>query len=347
MMKAKFNLFILLFTFACFLTSSGIEKKKEYHESWAVSEVQALRIVNKFGDVKIHNNGGNNVTIDVVITVDASTENRAERLLDQIDVSIKKSGSTLIAETEIDNDFKSQRDFSIDYEVNIPSDRELDISNKFGNTFVNELIARGAFDIGYGNLTAVTLNASSGEDLTLSLSYGKATVEKMGDAEIEIKYSKMNISEAGNLKVDSKYSVMTVVQLESIDADSKYDTFRFEEAGSVTANTKYTHMEIDELKKAITVESGYGSIKVDEVSDAFEWIDVTNSYGAVSFGISDQVSYDLKASCDYCDIFYNSSNFRGNRMDENHTKKVEGKIGDGPSTAKVVVNSRYGGIKLR
>ncbi len=346
-MKAKFNFLILFFTIACFLTGSGAEKTKEYHESWPVSEIQALSLVNKFGEIKITNNGGSDVTIDVVVTVEASTENRVERLLEQIDVSIRKSGSTIIAETEIDNDFKSQRDFSIDYEVNIPSDRELDISNKFGNTFVNELNARGTFDISYGNLTAVTLNDASAEDLTISLGYGKATVERLGDAEIEIKYSKMNISEAGNLKVDSKYSVITVDQLESIDVDSKYDTFRFEEAGSVTADTKYTHLEMEELKKALTVESGYGSIKVDEVSGEFELIDVTNSYGAVSLGIGDDVTYDLKASCDYCDISYNSADFTGNRMDENHTKKVEGKIGEGPSTAKVIVNSRYGGIKLR
>jgi len=346
-MKAKFNFLILFFTVACLLTASGAEKTKEYHESWAVSEIQALNLINKFGEIKISNNGGNNVTIDVVVTVEASTESRAERLLDQIDVSIRKSGSTLLAETKIDNDFKSQQDFSIDYEVNIPSDRELDISNKFGDTFVNELNARGSFDISYGNFTAVTLKAPLGEDLSISLGYGKATVERLGNAEIEIKYSKMNISEAGNLEVDSKYSVLTVDQLESIDADSKYDIFNFEEVGSVTADTKYTHLEIEELKKALTIESGYGSINVDEVSGGFERIDVTNSYGAVSLGISDRVSYDLKASCEYCDISYNSANFTGNRMDENHTKKVEGKIGKGPSTAKVTVTSRYGGIKLR
>jgi len=346
-MKSKFNFLTILFCLAFFITSAGVEKTKDYHESWPASGVESLKVSNKFGEVRINNEGGSEVTIDVLVTVEAGNERKAEDLLDQIEVNIRKSGSTVIAETEIENDFNSRMAFSIDYTINIPSDKNLDISNKFGNTIVNELNAKGTFDIKYGNLTANKLVDPGQGEINLTLGYGKATVETLSDAFIEIKYSSIDVTEAGILDVESKYSKLAIDELEAVEGESKYDTYNLEEVGSVKFTTKYTHLNIEELKKMLRVDSGYGSIKVEEVSEDFESIYIENSYGAVRLGISDDASYDVDASCDYCDIDYNSRDFTGNRMSENHTETIDGKIGDGPSTAKVTVKSRYGGIKLR
>ena len=58
------------------------EKTKEFHESWPVSEVSTLQISNKFGEIKINNDGGSEVTIDVKVTVEAANEKRTNAQLD-------------------------------------------------------------------------------------------------------------------------------------------------------------------------------------------------------------------------------------------------------------------------
>jgi len=347
-MKSKFKFFSFLFVLGILSTGPKAiaeEKTKEYHESWTIKSVQAMEISNKFGEVKINNFGGDSVTIDVVITVEAPNEKRANELLGLINVNFRKTGGTVSAETDIANDFKSRQKFSIDYTVNIPSDKNLKVSNKYGNTILNELNASGAFNIQYGNFTANQLNAPSSESMNLVLAYGKADIGSSNDMDIEVKYSTMNIGGTGDLKVESRYSVLNVEESKEVTVQSKYDTFEFEEIDALKATTKYSHFKIEELKKRLKIEAGYGGISVDEVSADFESISIENSYGQIRLGLDD-ANYSLDASCDYCGISYPEENFAGNRIKENHTQTVKGKVGSG-GNGTVYIRSRYGEIRLR
>ena len=343
-MKRTFKLVAAIFIIgilAAGTTAFAEEKTKEYHETWAASSVQLLEISNKFGEIKVVNEGGSEITIDVIVTVEARSEKKADELLNKIDVSFRKSGSTVKAATSITNSFKSQRKFSIDYVVNIPSDKNLKISNKYGNTVVNELTGHGAFNIQYGNLTA---NNLSGEKTQIALAYGNADIGSGGNIQAQVKYSPISFGEIKNLKLESKYSDITIEEGKDIQVESKYDKLSFEEVESVTANTKYSHLRIDELAKSLKIETGYGSIKVKQVAPDFEFISITNSYGQISLGLDD-ASYSVDASCDYCGISYPEDEFTGDRIKENNSRMIKGKIGNGTG-GKVMVRSRYGDIKL-
>lgn len=341
-----FKLIAALFVVS--LLSAGVanaeEKQKEYHETWSVSEVSALELINKFGEVKINNDGGNEVTIDVTVTVDAANERKADELLNMIDVKFGKSGSTIKAETTIESNFKSQRKFSIDYVVNIPSDKNLSIENKYGNTIVNSLEADGIFDIKYGNFTANELKTPAGGILKLDLKYGNGSIGEATNLEAEVGYSPLTIEELKTLKLESKYSTIEVEEGGDFTIESKYDKLRFGEANSIDATTKYTNLKVDQLAKSLKIESGYGGIQVNEVSAGFEFITVTNSYGQISLGLND-ANYQVEANCRYCGISYPEDEFSGNRIKENNTYQINGKVGSGAG-GKVNIKSSYGDIKL-
>lgn len=342
MKMLKFKLIIALIVLG--VLSSGLilaeEKTKEYNESWSATSVDALVITNKFGEVKVLNEGGPDVTIDVVVTVEARDEKRADDLLDKIEVDIRKSGTTIKAVTSIESNFKSQRKFSIDYVVNIPSDKKLSIENKYGDTEVNTLSANGNFNIQYGNFSAGEL---TGQNTKINLAYGKSNVSAAGNLDVIVKYSGMNFGEIKNLRLESKYSVVDIEEGNSIQIESKYDKFNFEEVDVVSATTKYSHLRIEELAKSLNIEAGYGSVKIGEISTDFESISITNSYGQISLGLDD-ASYSVDASCTYCGISYPEDDFSGDKIKENNTSSIKGKIRDGGG--KVFVRSRYGEIKL-
>src|SRR5690554_4420393 len=130
MMKPQINILltVVIIGLSVYGTHAyGQEKKVHYNEQWPVNNVQTLQIDNRFGEVKVTDKGGSHVTIDVVVTVEASSERRANELLALIDVKFSKSGSTVMAKTELDRIFNSKNRFSIDYEVNVPSDKNLHI----------------------------------------------------------------------------------------------------------------------------------------------------------------------------------------------------------------------------
>jgi len=319
------------------------EKTKKFHDSWAASGIETVNIVNKFGEVRITNKGGNEITIDVLVTVEASSENKAIGLLDKISVSMQKNGKTVYAKTTIENNFSSQRRFSIDYVVNVPADKNLEISNKYGNTIVNQLFANGQFDIQYGNLTANELKAPGTNNMNVRLAYGKASIETANDLRLDLQYSGITVGKMKDLLLQSKYSSLDLEEGGSIRIDSKYDKYNFGKVISVLATTKYTQVRIEKLAKSLKIEAGYGSIRVNEISADFESVSVTNAYGQISLGLG-KASYSVDASCEYCGISYPESNFKGNKMKERNTQTINGKVGNGGRT--IYIRSRYGEIRL-
>ena len=344
-MKTKFRILTLLIIISILSvgkTAVAEEKTKELYEAWAAISVQTLDITNKYGEVKVTNNRADSVTIAVTITVEARDEKRADDLLDKIEVEFRRSGSTVKAVTTISNNFKSHGKFSIDYEINIPSDMNLKIANKYGNTFVNKLTGHGTFNIQYGNFSA---NELLGEETNITLAYGNANIVAGGNIIAQVKYSPISFGEIKDLKLESKYSDITVEEGKVLDIESKYDKLNFEEVESVTANTKYSHLKIEELDKSLKIETGYGSVRVSQVAADFESISITNSYGQISLGL-DEASYYVDASCQYCGISYPEDNFSGNKIKDNNTRTINGKVGSG-NGGKIMVKSRYGDIKLK
>lgn len=346
-MKRTFKLLSLLFVISILSAGKTLagELTKNFHDSWTVSSVSTLEISNKFGKIYINDNGGDSVTVDVVVTVEAADERRGNELLDKIEVNFRKSSGTASAVTKIENDFKSQKQFSIDYTVNIPADKNLRISNKYGNTVLNKLEANGSFTIAYGNFTANNLQAPADQKIILTLSYGNANIGSVNRLNAEISYSPVSIGEIQMLDLTSKYSVINVEESGEVIANSKYDKLNFEEIKSLTVNSKYSHIRIEELAKKLKMDAGYGGIKVAEIGNDFELIDISNSYGQVQLGL-DVPGYSVDASCQYCGISFPEDSFEGNKTKDNNTQILKGIVGNGGS-AKVIVKSRYGDIKLR
>jgi len=343
-MKSKFKLTMALLLFSTLLVgAAGAEYSKQFRKGWTKSSVTALKITNKFGEVKINDLGGDSVTIKVVITINNASDSKARDLMNKIHINFEKTGSTVLAETEIEDNFRNNQSFSIDYVVNIPKDRELGIVNRYGNVIVADLEAKGSFDVDYGSFTAGNVKVPAGNPLLLQVSYGKANIESVNDAKIDIKYSKLYANKIGNLQIFTKYSGLEIDQCESVKMDSKYDAVSLDQIASLKSVSRYTNYKIGTLSRSLDLDSGYGSVKVEKVDPKFDQIRVVSSYGGISIGLND-ANYKLKADCDYCDINYPADRYKGNRMKENHRMSVDGAVGTGGGS--VSITSRYGGIKL-
>lgn len=343
-MKSKFNLTIILFLVsAMILSATGAELTKQVRKGWTKSGITALKITNKFGEVKINDTGGDSVTIKVIITVEDASESRAKDLMDKIHIDIQKSGGLVSAETQIEDNFKSRQTFSIDYLVNIPKDRDLDISNKYGNVSVSRLEAKGNFEVSYGSMNAGKMKAPAGNPIRMVVKYGKADLETINNAEMEFGYSKLYADEIGHLILDSKYSTVNIHKTSELTLESKYDGINIDEVGNLKSESKYTNYKIELLTGSFNLNTGYGSVRIGKVDAKFNKINIVNSYGGINIGM-DNLNYKIKADCEYCDVKYPEDRYKGNKIRENHRFSLDGNVGNGDGT--VTISSRYGGIKL-
>ncbi|MFY9151470.1 MAG: hypothetical protein WAO52_05615 [Prolixibacteraceae bacterium] len=343
-MKSKFKITIALLVLSTLLVSAaGADYTKQYKKSWTKSSVSSLKITNKFGEVKINDTGGDSVSIKVLITIDNQSSSKAKELMDKIHIDFQKSGNLVIAETTIEDKFNSNGSFSIDYLVNIPKDRDLDITNRYGNVVLNDLDAKGTFNVSYGSMSAGNLKSPAGNPIAIVINYGKADLESVNDAKMEFKYSKLFVGEIDKLIMDSKYCTVNIDEISAITLTSKYDAVNIDNLGKLKSESRYTNYKIGNLSGSLDLNTGYGSVQINQVESQFEKIAITNSYGGINIGMNG-LNYKLIADCDYCDVKYPTERYKGNKIKESHRFSLDGQVGHGGGT--VSITSRYGGVKL-
>lgn len=334
---------LLILSLALFAAQAHAERlTKKIYKSFAVAEVAKLELSNKYGNIRIDDNRKDSVVVDVEIWVDGNGS-RAQKLLDNIEVLINKSGNTVSAATEFKGDFNNRfSEFSIDYRISVPQDRDLTVAQKYGNVSMNNLTGKGLFDIKYGELQAKNLLSPS---LGIQIEYSKASVEATRDLNLGIKYSKINLNKADNLTIDSKYSGIVVGTCKEVTVDSKYDDYKFTTVNSLQSNTMYTGYKIDQLLSALTLTNGYGDVNVKSIPAGFKNIKVSSRYATIRLGIAPGASYRLDGAVKYCELKHPNGKLNKSREDTSY--EVHGTVGESDSPKSVVnIESSYGTVNL-
>jgi hypothetical protein len=338
------------------LAQEGGSFSKEIKKEFAVNQNTRLEIFNKYGNVDIVNRDDAALSIKVLIKVDGRDKQSAEEMLKMIEINISQEGDLIRAVTEIGDDFgKHFRGFNtgdggleINYSVSMPKTLPINLSNKYGNVFIDELTASSTIDVKYGKLTANKILHDSKEPLSkVYLSYSTGTIQETKWIELDIKYSKVNITESKALAILSKYSKVYLTNGSSVVSESKYDTYEIGKLTNFVTTAAYGHFTISDLSGKLQVDTKYSDIIVDHISAGFEGIKIVNSYGTYKLGIDPAASYRLNGYSKYCTINYPENNARVNRFNENNEMKVNGIIGNNQNPkAEVSVNSHYGNIRL-
>jgi hypothetical protein len=348
---------VMFFLISLLLTSSSIfaqEVTKEYHKEYTAG-TKSLNISNRYGDVVIENWDKDQIVIDVKVTVEMSNKEKAQSFLDKIEVQFAESSDQISAKTVIDDKFNftgwgDHRRFSIDYHVKMPVETELALSNKYGNTEIDELHGLLNLDIKYGNITAGKLTRGNVKPLNrLNIAYGKGTIDEVGWLDLTERYvGSMEISKSQAILLDSKYSKIILGETSSIVGESKYDNIRIETIKNLVLDNGYTEVNIGELTNKLDYSGSYGSFSIDRVPAGFESLQVETHYMGVKLGIEESASYKLDAKVSYGGLKYNEDNFRNTRrIVENNSHEVSGTVGKEENpTSKVNVIASYGSVRL-
>jgi hypothetical protein len=360
MKKSAFKTGTLLAA-AIFLVSSALtaqeEVSKEYNKEYKVSANSTLELDNRYGDINVESSQTDQVVIYVKVTVRYPNKERAEKLLGYIDVEFSEEGGNIKAKTVIDDKFNfsgwggESRKFSIDYNVKMPESLSLTLSNRYGDTDLDDLSGYVNLNIKYGNLTAARLTRGNEKPMSeINVAYGKATIDEAGWLDATVRYSgNFAINKCQALLLDSKYSSLSFGTVSSIVGESRYDgKFRIESINNLVLDQGYSNVNIGSLAKKLTLDAGYGSFNADAVTAGFESIEVDSHYASIRFAVAESASYNLDAKLSYGSLKYNEDNFRNKRrIVENNSTEVSGVVGKEESPeATVKVTASYGSVKL-
>lgn len=344
MKTLKFKILIVLALFITFNVKAELANKttKKVYKSYALNQVQKIDVSNSFGHIFIDDNRKDSVIVEAEIWVDG-TNDKARKLLDRINVSVNLSGNTVVAVTNIDNNLNNNKEFSIDYRISVPANRDLSITQKFGTVMMKNLTGKGKFDIQYGELTAQKLLSPN---LNLDIEFSKANIDETIDLDLVLHFSKLFLNKGANMNIESKYSEFNVGEVQGIITDSEYDHYKIKTIGMLKMNSKFTGTQIDKLNSKMTLKNGYGNCSIKEIPESFSSIDVINEYAEVKLGISSKASYKLDGKVKFGSINHPEGKLN-NRTRDDFGYKVNGTIGklDNPKSM-VTIDSNFGNVNL-
>jgi len=344
-----------LFLIASALTAQ--EVTKEFNKEYNVNDNSALELDNRYGDIVVESSQTDKVIINVKVTVRYPNQERAEKLLGYIDVQFSEEENNIKAKTVIDDKFSftgwggDSRRFTIDYLVKMPPSLSLSLSNRYGDTDLDDLTGFVNLDIKYGNLTAGKLSRGNEKPISkLSLAYGKATIDEAGWLDATIRYSgNFTLSKCQAILIDSKYSSLNLGTVSSVVGESRYDgKFRIEYTNNLIIDEGYSNVSVGTLSKKLVIDAAYGSFNADVVKADFESIEVDTRYASVRLGIDEAANYNLQAKLSYGGLKYNEENFQSKRrIVENTSTEVSGVVGKEESPrATVKIEGSYTSVKL-
>jgi hypothetical protein len=352
----KSGILLIAVIFLLSIQLAAQEVTKEFHKEFKAGAATTLEINNKYGDVVVQSWNKDQVVIDVKVTVELSDKSKAEKLITYIDVQFSENNNLIAAKTVIDDKFNfsgwgiGSRKFSIDYNIKMPVSANLDLTNRYGNSDIDELHGRVNFDIKYGDLSVDKLTRGNEKPYNkLTLAYGKASIEEAGWMEVNVRYSNsLSIVKSQALLYDSRYSKIKLGTTSSVVGESKYDNISIEKVNNLVLQGGYTSVNVAELIKKLNFQGNYGSLSVNQIPAGFETIEVDVEYMGVRLGINETASYALDAHSRYGGIKFREENFKHEKhIVENNSTTLTGNVGkEAEPKATVKVSAAYGQIKL-
>lgn len=340
MKTLKFNILAVL-TLLISLNVNAERISKSVYKNYPVSAVHKLDLNNKYGNIYIENNRTDSVIVSADIWVEGTSE-RAKRLLDNITVTVNLNGSTVVAVTDIENMMNGNNEFSIDYHISVPADRELAVVQKYGTVNMQDLTGKGKFEIKYGELNGQKLLSP---DLSMDIAYSKVNISELKDLSMGLSYSKLKLGKGNNLKIETRYSAVNIDDCKEIDANSKYDNYSVKNINALTINSMYTGISVDRLKQKLSLVNGYGGVTIKEIPAGFESITIENKYAGIKLGIASDAAYKINGKVKYSNINHPDGKLK--KIRENTSYEVTGTIGNSENPkASVTIQSSYGNVNL-
>ncbi|MBK8554672.1 MAG: DUF4097 family beta strand repeat protein [Lewinellaceae bacterium] len=337
------------------------EFSKTINREFSTSADGMTALYNKHGKVNVNTWDKNSVKIDITIIVNSSDQRDADRAFEQIKVNFTNSHGYVKAETVIDDGKMNYcRDFKINYEVWMPNGNQLDLKNKYGNSFVAKLNGKLTAEIKYGDLRTEAI----ANDVDLTLGYGKATIERLRNFYGQISYGGLIVTDAGDLQLDSKYSETRIDRVKVARITSKYDDFSFGQVAELRLQTKYsdvrvgkmgtgfitaqyTDLQMDALLEFLDADLSYGDLQIKALSRNFREVSVVGKYTDIALNTEPGSSFRFDAEGNYTDLHYPSNAKVSHKSVDGTRKTVSGFVGDADARSIVKAKLSYGDFVIR
>lgn len=313
-----------------------VEKRRNIVKVFDVKNPDLLTVDNQFGQVKVNLWSKKEIRVEIIITANAPSDERAAQYLNAVQIDEKRVKNQIALTTSIDksqfgrngwNNKRGEKNFiQIDYTVFMPKENALVVRNQFGDTDIPSFMAPLTVNAQYGTFSADYLENM---DNHIDIRYGSVKIGKMDGGKLDCQYSNLQLDLAKKIMLSNKFGPMSIGDITNLDADIDYSGAKIgimRGTGKIRLNYS-PNFRINELTNSsenVNVEANYSSVVLPAEANTFN---VTVTYG--SFSYPTDVNFSMQPA-----------------QSSQKTKQYQGKVGAGSGT-KITVNAKYGNVRLK
>ncbi len=293
------KLFFLMVLVICGHSIVAQEKvSKQLNETYEMTNSGELYLENKYGDVTVTGWDRDNVSITVDITVTHKKRDNAENLLERISLNIREIEDFITVTSEISeksagffakyfnkaNPFDFDRsNVQIDYTIQLPSNAELDITNKFGDVIIGDWSGKLKANVEHGDVW-INKNINNAD---VALKYGKLRAKTVNYGNIRVKNGSVDVEESRDLRINSSGTDVKIDRVSSLEIYSSKDEITIEEVGAIHGDLRFTNMQLNNVDDQINLTMKIADFRVSKVRSPDATIVIDQESSEVSLTISD------------------------------------------------------------
>ncbi len=348
----KIRIVVLIFSFialyfAGYAGEGRVTREKKLSRHYNVKPGDKLEIDNIYGQLHVNTWDKNEVTVDVTITCKAATDDRANSEIDRVNIRNSADDGKIKYKTIIGGRGDGgNSSLKIDYMINAPKRIAADLTDKYGDIYLDDLDGNLKLDLAYGGLSARAIN---GNQASLHIEYSNGTIGFVKNGVLNVSYSNLSIEKAEDVNIRNDYGKLDIGQVQKLVLDQKSGNLQIDEVGTISGSITYTSFRIDRLSKGATLDLKYcGRADIGTLAPTVDNIFIDAAYSSVTLKPEAGDNFSIDARASYGDII-NRSSLKQLQLEfqEKSSQNVTytGKMGNG--AGRMHLTARYGNFTFK
>jgi hypothetical protein len=339
------RLFASLILLLCF-TNLQAQEKQIIRKSYTGGAEYILDISNKYGDIEITTWEKPNVEAVITIGADGNNDSKNQKRIESVEIRERKYGNRILLETLYLSDgiFRFiKNDTRVNYRISMPREMALQIDNRFGNVFIDDIMGDVEVLLNHGNLTTEDLK---GRNNRLDVSFGTLDAVNIVGGSVKIGFGKLVIGNAGTISINSNSASVDIFQANKIQLNGNLGSVTIGEIGEITGEYGAGNIQIEKLKHTarLTMKSA-ANLEVDEVAQGFAEIDLQGSFSGFRIGFQPNADFELDAQLDHGSLSFNGAEVPPDNP-ENDTQTYRQSVGSMANAGKLTIRNKYGNVRI-
>ncbi|RTQ49314.1 hypothetical protein EJV47_14330 [Hymenobacter gummosus] len=331
------------------------EKTRKITRTFKAGAGRPLTVETRYGRVQVNTWTRDEIKAEVNIVARADEDDKAQRLLDMIQVLMQEPAGqegALLMKTQLGEMPKEcwsrQRIYEINYTIWMPKSTPLKVRNSFGDvSLTGDLTGNADLAVCYGSLRTGRLD---GPRNSVRLNNGAAVLPYARQATIEANHSRLRLEEAQTVELRNNGSDIDMGTVQSLAVHSKYGDVNLGTVYNLQGSTGYSRFSIDKVGEQLDMKVQYcPAFEVRTTGRNFRRISLDGGYSTILLNFPDDAGFTFDVNSENGKVLMDKRLVKV-RSEENSPSLTEMQGQYGAAQAKpggnVNIKARYSSVSF-